>query len=122
MVTVNALVASNDVIFPVQTHYYALEGLRQLLETIDLVKTRYNQNLKILGILLTFMETRTLLCQQVQKQMKEYFGELLFDTVIHRNIRLAEAPSAGEPVMIYDKNCKGATEYMALAQEIYNEA
>lgn len=118
LLTLNALVASTDVIIPVQTHYYALEGLRQLLETIDIVKDRFNENLKILGILLTFVETRTMLSKHVQRQMREFFNELVFNTVIHRTIRLAEAPSAGESILTYSPKSRGAEEYMALAQEI----
>jgi len=121
LLTLNALVASSDVIIPVQTHYYALEGLRQLLETIDIVKERFNQNLKILGVLLTFVETRTALSKQVQRQMREFFNELVFDTVIHRTIRLAEAPSAGEPILSYDPKSRGTEEYMALAEEIVGQ-
>lgn len=118
LLTLNALVASDDVIIPVQTHYYALEGLRQLLETIDIVKKRYNKNLDILGILLTFVESRTKLSRQVQRQMREFFGDLVFDTVIHKDVRLAEAPSAHEPVFIYSPECKGAVEHKILAEEI----
>jgi len=118
LLTLNALVASDDVIIPVQTHYYALEGLRQLLETIDIVKKRYNKNLDILGILLTFVESRTKLSRQVQRQMREFFGDLVFDTVIHKDVRLAEAPSAHEPVFIYSPGCKGAVEHKILAEEI----
>ncbi len=118
ILTLNALVASTDVLIPVQTHYYALEGLKQLLETIDVVQSRFNSSLKILGVLLTYVESRTLLSREVQRQMKDFFGELIFDTVIHRNVRLAEAPSAGQPVIIYDVNCRGAQEYLALINEI----
>ncbi len=118
LLTLNALVASDDVIIPVQTHYYALEGLRQLLETIDIVKKRYNKDLDILGILLTFVESRTKLSRQVQRQMREFFGDLVFDTVIHKDVRLAEAPSAHEPVFTYDPECKGAVEHKILAEEI----
>jgi chromosome partitioning protein len=118
LLTLNALVASNDVIIPVQTHYYALEGLRQLLETIDIVKKRYNKNLEILGILLTFVESRTKLSRQIQRQMREFFGDLVFNTVIHKDVRLAEAPSAHEPVFTYAPDCKGALEHKILAEEI----
>lgn len=120
LLTLNALVASEEVLVPVQTHYYALEGLRQLLETIDIIKGRFNSNLNILGILLTFVETRTLLSKDVQRQAREFFGKLVFDTVIHRNVRLAEAPSAGESVLTYDSKSRGAVEYSALAKEIEN--
>jgi chromosome partitioning protein len=120
LLTLNALAASTDVIIPVQTQYYALEGLKQLLETVEIVKQRFNQNLRTLGVLLTFVETNTSLSRQVQQQMREYFRELVFDTVIHRNTRLAEAPSAGQPVLTYDPESKGAVEYKALAEEIVN--
>ena len=122
LLTLNALVASSDVIIPVQTHYYALEGLRQLLETISVVRERFNSSLRILGVLLTFFESRTLLSRQVRRETEEYFGKLVLNTVIHKCVRLAEAPSAGEPVLTYDSQCKGAQEYMALAEEITNEA
>ncbi|MBN2456975.1 MAG: ParA family protein [Sedimentisphaerales bacterium] len=118
LLTLNALVAGTDVVIPVQTQYYAIEGLRQLLETVEIVKDRFNENLKILGVLLTFVESRTTLSKQVQRQMREFFGSLIFDTVIHRTVRLAEAPSAGEPVMVYAPKSRGSLEYMALAEEI----
>jgi len=118
LLTLNALVAANDIVVPVQTQYYALEGLKQLLETIDIVRDRFNPNLVNFGILLTFVEKRTALSRQVQRQMREFFGETVFDTVIHRSTRLAEAPSAGEPVLTYDPKSKGALEYTALAREI----
>ena len=118
LLTLNALVASSEVIIPVQTQYYSLEGLRQLLETIDIVQGRFNSQLNILGVLLTFVDGRTTLSKQIQKQMRDYFGELVFDTVIHRTVRLAEAPSCGESVLTYDPQNKGAKEYRALAQEI----
>ena len=121
LLTLNALVASTDVIIPVQTHYYALEGLRQLLETIEIVKERFNHGLRVLGVLLTFVESRTTLSKQVQRQMREFFGDLVFDTVIHRTVRLAEAPSAGESVLTYAPQSKGAAEYMALAEEVSND-
>lgn len=120
LMTLNALVASTDVIIPVQTHYYALEGLKQLLETIDIVQERFNNNLKILGVLLTFVESRTILSKQVQQQMRNYFGDLVFDAVIHRTVRLAEAPGAGESVLSYAPSSKAAAEYTSLAEEILN--
>ncbi len=116
----NALVASTDVLIPVQTHYYALEGLKQLLETIDIVQERFNPNLKILGVLMTFVETRTTLSRQVQQQMRAHFGDLVFDTVIHRTVRLAEAPGAGESILTYAPQSRGALEYSNLAEEILN--
>lgn len=120
LLTLNALVASDEVIIPVQTHYYALEGLKNLLETIDIVQKRFNPDLDILGVLLTFVEDRTKLSRQIQQQMREFFGDLVFDTVIHKNVRLAEAPSAGQSVLTYAPNCNGAIEHKALAAEISN--
>lgn len=120
VLTLNALVAAKGVIIPVQTHYYAIEGLKQLLETIEIVKERFNPTLDIAGILLTFVDSRTLLSKDVQRQLREFFDELVFDTVIHRSTRLAEAPSAGESVITFDSNSKGANEYMALADEVTN--
>ena len=121
LLTLNALVASSEVLIPVQTHYYALEGLRQLLETIGVVRDRFNDSLRILGILLTFFESRALLSQDVRRETEEHFGRLVLKTIIHRSIRLAEAPSAGEPILTYDSKNIGAREYMALAQEIIAE-
>ena len=121
MLTLNALVASTDIVVPVQVHYYAMEGLKQLLETVSIVRERFHPcSVKILGMLLTFVENRTTLSKQVQQQMREFFGSLVFDTVVHRTVRLAEAPSAGESVITYAPKSKGAAEYMALAEEIIN--
>jgi len=118
LLTLNAIVASTDVIIPVQAHYYALEGLKELLGTIDVVKERFNPRLRTLGILLTFIESNTILSRQIQSQMRDYFGNLVFDIVIHRTIRLAEAPSAGQPIIVYAPNSRGAEEYRCLAMEI----
>ena len=120
LLTLNALVASTDVIIPVQTDYYALEGLKQLLKTIAIVKERFNSSLKILGVLLTFVDRRTTLSRQIQQQIRKFFGDMVFDTVIHRTVRLAEAPSAGEPISTYAPKSVGAAEYKALAEEITN--
>jgi len=119
LLTFNALVASTDIIVPVQVHYYALEGLKQLLETVKTARKRfYPRPIKILGLLLTFVEDRAALSHQIEQQMRNFFKELVFETVIHRTITLAEAPSAGEPILSYAPESKGAEEYMALAQEI----
>lgn len=119
LLTLNALVASTDVIVPVQANYYAMEGLRQLLETADIIRANFWPcYVKILGLLLTFVESRTNLSRQIQQQMRGFFGDLVFDTVIHRTVRLAEAPSAGESVLTYSPESRGAAEYMALAEEI----
>lgn len=120
VLTLNALVASVNVVIPVQVHYYAMEGLKQLLETIEIVKERFNPHLSVAGILLTFLDN-TKLSRQVQEQMREFFGDLVLKTMIRRNVRLAEAPSAGEPVLTYAPESSGAKEYMALAQELYDE-
>jgi len=121
LLTLNALLAGIGVVVPVQVHYYAMEGLKQLFETANIIAEHFQPcYVKILGILLTLVENNTLLSRQIQQQMREYFGNLVFDTVIHRNVRLAEAPSAGEPVLIYAPESKAATEYRALAEEIIN--
>ncbi|OHB58265.1 MAG: hypothetical protein A2Y07_03990 [Planctomycetes bacterium GWF2_50_10] len=121
VLTLNALAAASSVLIPVQVHYYAMEGLRQLLDTIDIVRERYNPWLNISGILLTFVE-RTTLSRQVEEQMRDYFKSLVLKTVIHRNVRLAEAPSAGEPISTYAPESAGARDYAALAQELFDEA
>jgi len=121
LLTFNALVASTDVIVPVQVHYYALEGLKQLLETVKTARKRfYPCSVKILGILLTFVDGKATLSQQVEQQMRKFFGNLVFDTVIHSSISLAEAPSAGESITTYAPESKGASDYKALAEEITN--
>jgi len=102
--------------------YYAMEGLKQLFETTKIIKERlYPCHVKILGLLLTFVEKRRLLSRQTQKQMREYFSDLVFDTVIHRCVKLAEAPSAGEPIFAYAPESRAAVEYRALAEEIIND-
>jgi chromosome partitioning protein len=119
LLTLNALVASTDVIVPVQVNYYAMEGLKQLLETANIIRVHFHPcSVKILGLLLTFVENRIVFSQQIQQQMREYFGDLVFNTVIHRTVRLAEAPSAGESILTYAPGSRGATEYMALAEEV----
>lgn len=119
LLTFNALVASTDVIVPVQVHYYALEGLKQLLETVKTARKRfYPCSVKILGILLTFVESKAALSQQVEQQMRQFFGNLVFDTVIHSTMSLAEAPSAGESISTYAPESRGTADYMALADEV----
>lgn len=121
LLTLNALIAGTGLVVPVQAHYYAMEGLKQLFETANIIKERfYPRYVKILGVLLTLVENNTLLSRQIQQQMRELFGDLIFDTVIHRSVRLAEAPSAGEPVLIYATKSRAAAEYRALAWEIIN--
>jgi chromosome partitioning protein len=119
ILTLNALIASSDVIVPVQVHYYAMEGLKQLFETCEIIQEHFQPcKVKISGLLLTFVEDRLIFTRQIQQQMREFFGDLVFDTVIHRNIRLAEAPSAGQSVITYAPDSKGAQEYLALVDEI----
>ena len=118
LLTVNALTAANSVIIPVQTEYYALEGLGQLLETMKLVRQALNPRLAILGVVMTMHNARTTLSAQVEQQLKKHFKERLFETVVPRNIRVAEAPSHGKPVGEFDKWSKGARAYKALSKEI----
>jgi chromosome partitioning protein len=121
LLTLNALVAGTDVVVPVQVNYYAMEGLKQLFETANIIRTHfYPCDVKILGLLLTFVEDRIIFSKQIQQQMREFFGDLVFDTVIHRGVRLAEAPSTGESILAYDPTGRGAVEYRALADEIIN--
>lgn len=119
LLTLNALIASAGVVVPVQVHYYAMEGLKQLFGTTNIIQERYGSRfVRILGVLLTFVEDNTLLSRQIQQQMREFFGSLVFDTVIHKSVKLTEAPSAGEPVFIYAPKSKAALEYESLAEEI----
>lgn len=120
LLTVNALVSSSEVIIPVQTQYYSLEGLRQVLATVEIIQGRFNSKLEILGILLTFVDRRAKMSRQIQRQMREYFGGEVLETVIHRNVKLAEAPSARAPILTYAPNSKAALEYELLANEIEN--
>ena len=121
MLTLNGLLASTGVVVPVQVHYYAMEGLKQLFETVNVIAERfYPSQVRILGVLLTLVENNTLLSRQIQQQMREFFGDMVFDAVIHKNVRLAEAPSAGEPALFYAPGSRGTAEYRALAEEIIN--
>ncbi len=118
LVTVNALTAANSVMIPMQCEYYALEGLSDLVNTIKKVRSNLNATLEIEGLLRTMFDTRNMLAQQVSAQLVSHFGDKVYNTVIPRNIRLAEAPSYGLPVLIYDKSSKGAVAYLELAKEI----
>lgn len=118
LLTINALTASNSVMIPVQCEYYALEGLGQLLNTIKIVRQHLNRNLDIEGVLLTMYDTRTRLSNQVAEEVKRYFDDKVFSSVIARNIRLAEAPSFGKPAILYDASSVGAKNYLSLAREI----
>ena len=118
MLTINGLIAANGVIIPVQCEFFALEGIAALIETIDQVRAGHNPNLEIDGVLRTMYDPRTSLTRQVSQQLEQFFGERVFKTVIPRNIRLAEAPSHGLPVLRYDRLSKGALSYLALASEL----
>ena len=118
ILTINALTASNGIIIPIQGEYYALEGLTQLVDTINIVKKKLNKNLSILGVVLTMFDRRTQLTRQVEEEVSNYFGDKVFNTYIPRNVRLAEAPSHGVAILDYDKNSKGAKAYESLAAEV----
>ena len=118
LLTINALVAADTVLVPIQCEYYALEGLSQLTKTIKRVKKSLNKDLSIEGVLLTMFDSRTNLSVQVVEEVKKYFSSTVFNTVIPRNVRLSEAPSYGMPVIAYDKNSKGAECYKKLAAEV----
>jgi len=115
---VNALAASDSVVIPVQCEYFALEGLGKLLNTIKIVQTRINANLKIEGILMTMYDGRLRLSNQVVEEIKNHFGDLVFNTILHRNTRLGEAPSFGMPALLYDAESTGAVNYLNLGKEI----
>lgn len=118
LLTLNALTASDAVLIPVQCEYYALEGLSQLLSTVRLVQKHLNQELKIEGVLLTMLDARTNLGIQVIEEVKKYFQDKVYRTIIPRNVRLSEAPSHGEPIIIYDSKSRGAEVYLDLAKEV----
>lgn len=117
LLTINALAASDNVIIPIQSEYYALEGLSQLMNTIKLVVKHLNENLKIEGVVLTMADNRALISRQITTEIKKFFGKRVYDTAIPRNIRLAEAPSHGVPIMLHDTRCTGAKAYQALTEE-----
>jgi chromosome partitioning protein len=118
LVTLNVLAAADAVIIPIQCEYYALEGISQLLNTIRVVQQNFNPDLQIEGVLLTMFDNRLNLSRQVVAEAKEYFGPKVFRTVIPRNVRLAEAPSFGKPILLYDIQSVGAKSYLAVAQEL----
>ena len=118
LLTLNALTAANGIIIPIQCEYYALEGLGQLMNTITLVRKHLNERLKIEGVVLTMYDSRTNLSEQVMQEVKNYFKELVYNTIILRNVRLSEAPSYGKHIIDYDPRSKGAELYLALAKEV----
>ena len=117
LLTIMALVASDELLVPLQTEFFALEGITQLVKTIDRIKVNLNPELKVRGILLTMFDKRNKLSSQVDKEARNYFKEKVYQTVIPRNVRLSEAPSHGLPCVIYDKNCVGSKSYLNLAEE-----
>jgi chromosome partitioning protein len=118
LITVNALTAADSVVVPVQTEFFALEGLGKLLNTIKIVQNRLNPDLKIEGILMTMYDGRLRLCNQVVSEVRRHFEDIVFSSIIHRNTRLSEAPSFGKPVILYDADSKGSINYLNLAKEI----
>jgi len=121
LITVNALTAAHSVIIPVQCEYFALEGISKLLNTIKIIKSKLNPTLEIEGFLLTMFDSRLRLANQIYDEVKRHFQELVFKTIIHRNVKLGEAPSHGMPVILYDAVSSGARNHLALAKEIINK-
>ena len=121
LLTVMALVSSNSLLVPLQTEFFALEGLTQLMKTIERIKVNLNPGLQIRGILLTMYDKRNKLSSQVEKEARDYFTEKVYSTVIPRNVRLSEAPSHGMPVLIYDKSCPGSKSYFSFTDEFINQ-
>jgi chromosome partitioning protein len=121
LLTLNALCAVKRLIIPLQTEFYALEGLTQLLKTLDLVQNNFNKYIKLQGILLTMYDSRNKISEMVSNDVKEHFKDKVFKTIIPRNVRVSEAPSFGQPVLMYDINCPGSQAYAALAGEIINQ-
>ena len=117
LLTINALASADTVLIPIQSEYYALEGLSQLMNTIKLVVKHLNPSLKIEGVVLTMNDNRAIISRQISEEIRKYFGKRVFDTVIPRNVRLAEAPSHGLPIMLHDTRCSGAKAYLALTEE-----
>jgi chromosome partitioning protein len=118
LLTVNGLAAADDVIVPIQCEYYALEGLGQLLRNVALVQSNLNPSLDIRGIVLTMYDARTKLADQVESEVREYFGRKVYRTVVPRTVRLSEAPSFGQPIIVFDSTSRGAQAYRALAKEV----
>jgi chromosome partitioning protein len=116
-----ALVTSSSLLVPLQTEFFALEGLTQLMKTIERVKINLNPELKIRGILLTMYDKRNKLSSQVEKEARDYFKEKVYSTIIPRNVRLSEAPSHGIPVLLYDKSCSGSKSYFSFTNEFLNK-
>ncbi|NLT49968.1 MAG: ParA family protein [Ignavibacteria bacterium] len=122
ILTLNSLTAANSVLIPVQCEYFALEGLGQLLNTINIVKKHFNPDLEIKGVLLTMFDSRLRLSVQVVEEVRKYFGDKVFDTIIHRNVRISESPSHQKPVILYDAISTGSRNYISLASEVINRS
>lgn len=118
LITTNALCASYGFVVPMQCEYYALEGLSQLMNTVRLIKRKYNESLEMIGVVVTMYDARLKLTNQVVTEVKKYFPGKVFDTVIPRGVRLSEAPSFGQPIIYFDKSCKGAKSYLSLTKEL----
>jgi chromosome partitioning protein len=118
LITVNSLTAADSVIIPVQCEYFALEGISKLLNTIKIIKSKLNPGLEIEGFLLTMYDSRLRLANQIYDEMKKHFGDMVFASVIQRNIKLSEAPSYGQPVLLYDPDSKGTQNHIQLAKEL----
>ena len=121
LLTLNALCAARSLIIPLQTEYYALEGLSQLIKTLESVKSNFNKDIELKGILLTMYDKRNKICEMVSNDVKNHFNNKVFKTVIPRNVRVSEAPSYGQPVLMYDISCPGSQAYASLAGEIINQ-
>ncbi len=121
LLTINALVAANTVIIPIQSEYYALEGLSQLMNSIKLVTRHLNAGLKVEGVVLTMNDKRAIISRQISEEIRKFFGKRVYETIIPRNIRLAEAPSHGVPITLHDSRCVGAKAYLALTEEFLSK-
>lgn len=121
LLTINSLVSSNSVIVPLQSEFFALEGISSLVSTIELIKKNFNPKLFIEGILLTMVDKRNSLSSLVEKDVRDHFGEVVYKTTIPRNVKVSEAPSHGKPAILYDVNCTGSVAYIGLAREIINK-
>ncbi len=122
LLTLNVLTAADSILIPVQCEYYALEGLSQLLSTVELVQNSFNRDLRIEGVLLTMFDRRLNLATQVAEEAQKFFGDKVYNTVIPRNVKLSESPSFGKPILLYDVQCQGAKSYLELAREVIASA
>ena len=118
LLTINSIVASNSIIIPLQSEFFALEGISSLMNSVQLIKENYNPNLKIEGILLTMVDKRNSLSSLVEKDVRDHFGDIVYETTIPRNVKISEAPSHGKPAILYDVNSSGSVAYISLAREI----